>query len=202
MNKKSLCVATLLSLFSSVVGSQAATYTFTPSTADLKDLDHYWAAEWGINFSLGTNEKIASASILFDNIRDWTKENNDLYVSLLDNSQQSLSYYWDNQAYGNYFANKGIQLQQYHNLSNVAQDITYNFSSTDLTTLSKYLSTPSSSGYNIGLGFDADCHYYNDGISFKIVTSTESDPVPEPATMVLFGLGMAGIGYCRTRNRS
>lgn len=201
MNKKSLCAATLFLLTASVVGSQAAIYTFKPSTLDLNDLDHYYAASWGINFTLAAGENVVDASISIDNIRNWDSNPNDLYVTLLDNPKRGINYSWDGQASGNYFGSAGLELEHYVNLSTSAQDIFYRFSTSEVTTLSRYLGTAAGTGKtNIGLGFDADCHYYNDGITFTIETTTNT--VPEPATMVLFGIGMAGIGYFKKSRRA
>jgi len=74
-------------------------------------------------------------------------------------------------------------------------DLVYNFDPTELTTLLSYFTSPNSlatNSYNyatFGLGFDPDCHYYNDGITFTIDTA----PVPEPGTILLLGFGMFGL---------
>jgi len=48
---------------------------------------------------------------------------------------------------------------------------------------------------NFRLGFDPDCHYWNDGVKFKFYTST----VPEPMTISLLASGclIGGIGLRR-----
>lgn len=42
-----------------------------------------------------------------------------------------------------------------------------------------------------GLGFDPDCHFYNNGITLKLWTSAKpTNATPEPATLMLFGAGL------------
>lgn len=209
-----MCLGLLIVCFSGT--ASAITYTLEPDAVDYRDyyedgnphdlfdLDHYKAVSWGID-NLGVNlenETITKATLRFDNIRNWRSETNDLYVRLVDNDDSNdleagVSSYRDNQAYGDYFEEwGGIQLEHYHNLSSRAQDIEYEFEAAELDELTDYLADGL-----WGLTFDADCHFWNDGVSLEIETSTDTIPVaavPEPGTLLLFAMGLFGlIGFRR-----
>ena len=51
---------------------------------------------------------------------------------------------------------------------------------------------------NFGIGLDPDCHYFNDGIEFKITTETRS--VPDGGmTMMLLGSALIGLEGLRRK---
>ena len=78
--------------------------------------------------------------------------------------------------------------------SNSPVDYTYTFTAAELTALEQYLAN----GENIALGFDPDCHYFNDGITFTL----NFTPVPEVANMVPIALLLiAAIGFEIRRRR-
>jgi len=43
----------------------------------------------------------------------------------------------------------------------------------------------------IGIGFDPDCHYYNDGIKLEVTTRKETGGTPGPAAVLPFAFGLA-----------
>lgn len=52
---------------------------------------------------------------------------------------------------------------------------------------------------SFGIGIDPDCHYFNDGVTFTVVTA----PIPEPETyaMMLAGLGLLGVVARRRKQK-
>ncbi len=53
-------------------------------------------------------------------------------------------------------------------------------------------------GNDIAIGFDPDCHYFNDGISLDIQTG-KIPSVPEPASLMLLGTGLIAARRYRAR---
>ncbi|PYS68036.1 MAG: hypothetical protein DMF69_21360, partial [Acidobacteria bacterium] len=70
---------------------------------------------------------------------------------------------------------------------------TYNFTAAQLQALSAYINN----GSNIAFGFDPDCHFWNNGITFQM--TTRPNDVPEPTTLALLGTGIGGFLLRRRR---
>ncbi len=181
-------IRTLMALFVLIIipnAAVAATQIFTPSDLDIWDLDHGHYYTWGIEYDVPQNEIIVGASLFFDDIRNYNSSDNDLWVQLLDNSPIGLTQYYDGySAQVNAFDGQGTLLNQWHNLPSTPQDITYDFDIGEIAILNSYIADGT-----LGLGFDPDCHFYNDGVSLKIETA----PVPVPSSITLLSLGLIAI---------
>ena len=95
---------------------------------------------------------------------------------------------------GDNFSGQGILLEHYHNLPATAQDLVYDFTAADLAVFTAYIQDDGI----FGLGFDPDCHFYNNGISLTLTTGQ----VPEPATVAMLGFGtVTTLAMNRLRRR-
>lgn len=74
-----------------------------------------------------------------------------------------------------------------------------NFAPTAVSALASYIAN----GSNIAIGLDADCHFYDDSVSLQIfyTPAVTQAAVPEPASMLLLGTGLAAA-YARRRRRA
>lgn len=164
----------------------------TPPDRDLNDLDHSYAYTWGISQPLPPDVQVVGASLAFDNIRDWTWESNVLYIHLLNTANLGLRTLYDNRS-GDYFAAQGVVLTTYVNLPPIAQDLVYNFTPDQVQTLNSYLADGV-----VGLAFDPDCHFYNDGVKLSL-TLGSGGVIPEPATMAFLAVGGGLLALRRHR---
>ena len=216
-----LSLAALLVLCA-VQSAKADTLTFTPSPVDLNDLDHHMVYTWKVsNVNLPQGQQITGARITIKNIANWDTNPNRLFIHLLDNAKFSgVASFTDDPTGSTPVTDIRDDFvdPRYHSQSNwlvangtadtflTSQSFTmtptnfvYNFSAAQLNALFAYITN----GGNFALGFDPDCHFFNDGIKFEIFTSnTPPTPTPEPATIALLGTGLAGLYARRRRQKS
>jgi len=212
----------LAALLVALCGVAAAdTFTFRPSDRDVYDLDHFQLYVWRIGGVNTGGKQVTQASLFFDNIENWNSDPNVLFVDLFDTARWSglRSFYDDNPNLGTFtdlvddFFNT-----RYHNgtdgrgqsatfpiapgtpgiplfdrsFGTSPIDYTYYFTSSELATLNAYLADGV-----FAIGFDPDCHFWNDGVTLKLTTSAPT-PTPEPGTIALLGAA-ALVGLRRLR---
>jgi hypothetical protein len=202
-----LSIMLIVLILAGTVNLLANTYVFQPNPVDLGDLDHTTYYTWGINWNLPATEQITSANFAISNLQNYTVDANDkLYIHVLNTvtgstwsqvNAGSYSYYritiqgTDLDNSGDQFSGQGISLRTVSGNAPLQQ-------------YSEFI--PSAnwgwlSDGNFGIGLDPDCHWLNNGISLTIVTSpvSQNSQVPEPATLVLLGIGLVGLFTVRKK---
>lgn len=211
--KKSLGVL----IIAGVVQANSYGISFAPAPADLGDLDHHFAYSWGMNWNLPAGQRVVSAQLRFIQIYDWQVESDALYIHLLDKAKTGVSTWQENpnDVLADWFAVPSLNLtaiEQAPELTGVsrihigtwvdtlgqdrfgthARDITIQFDATQIAALNTYIQNDG----QFGLGFDPDCHYFNNGVTFEIVTS-----VPDSGhTLLLLSLGLGCLAIVRRPN--
>lgn len=198
------------------VTPSSTTTTYVPNPVDLNDLDHHVVYTWRIDNITLNAANITGATLTFANIANWDSNPNVLHLHLLDTAKNAgvASFVDDTTgAVPVVDFTDDFKSPRYHGQSNwlVANgtadrfltdksftinptNYTYTFTAQDLQALQSYILN----GRDLALGFDPDCHFFNDGVSFSITTVT---PVPEvSAFLPIIGL-LAAVGGLEIRRR-
>ena len=200
-------ILSFLTLLVLAATSRATSYTYTPTPADLHDLDHHSAYTWRIdNINLG-GATITGASLTFTNIANWDANPNILFIHLFDTAKYSGVHSFidasgvpvpNNQMVDNFAspmlssnpliaAGTANTFLTSKSFTMTPTTFTYNFTAAQLVALQSYIVH----GGNIAFGLDPDCHFFNDGVKFTM-------SVPDGGTTaVLLGLAVVGICFAR-----
>lgn len=184
------------------------TLSYSPTPADLNDLDHHMLYTWRID-NLPT-ESVTSASITFSNIGNWDANANKLFAHLLDSALNSgvASFIDDpslnapvtditddfvntrNHSSPSWLLAPGTADTKLFgkSFSMTAETWTYSFSTAELAKLNEYMADGT-----IAFGFDPDCHYFNDGITFNMSFNAPPAPAASPIPEVSALLPLGGI---------
>jgi hypothetical protein len=220
--KRTLLLLAMLVVVGLPASALAGTYTFSaPATganqgnggSNQFNLDHTQAYTWRIdNVNLG-GQTITGATLTFTHISNWDANANMLFVHLLDTaSHAGVSSFADgsgtstaiadNFAGSLYNSNPLVAggtantLLTSHSFTTTPTTFVYTFTAAQLQALNAYFQN----GNNIAFGFDPDCHFWNNGITFNFTTTPTS--VPEPMTLTLLGTGLVGLYVKRRRQKS
>ncbi len=197
MRKVALIILSVITIGVFGCLGSASAITFTPVPADgLSRLSTGNTYTWGIDWTLPEDVYITGATLTFRGLFNSNIEaSNTLYVHLLDSAPSGVTMTTDSGPTGvDSFAGQGVVIAEWHDdppggIAN-RSDVSFVFDESQILALTQYLRN----GGNFGFGFSPECSFYSD-ISFEV------QPVPEPATILLLGSGLAGVGFWRRLRR-
>ena len=191
------------------------TLSFSPTPADLNDLDHHSAYTWRIDNVSLSGFALTSATLSITNISNWDSNPNVLHLHLLDTAIKSGVASFIDDPSGSTPATDltdDFINGRYHNDPNwlvkagtadtfladpqfttTGVNYTLNFNASQLQTLSAYIGN----GNDIAFGLDPDCHFFNDGIKFSMNLS----PVPEMAALYPILSLIAAVAFTHVLRR-
>jgi hypothetical protein len=178
--------------------------TFTPSPSDLGDLDHHVLYTWRIDGVTVNPATITGATLTFTSIQNWDQNANVLHIHLLDTAKYSGVHSFVDDPTGAApvvdFTDDFISTR-FHSASNwllapgtsdtfltdqsftmTPVTWTYTFTAAQVAALRSDIAN----GSNFALGFDPDCHFFNNGVQMTMTTRGAATP-DTGSTLVMFG---------------
>jgi len=197
MKKKLLAILAVAIFGICLIGASTASsavYSMFPPKPDTEGLNHTCYYTWGFNWD-HPGERIIEAQLIFHDIYNTPIGNtNILYTHLLDSPPIGLTPYADDGTYGDQFEEQSILLGTWTDPgTSPVSDLIYNFTGSQLTSFNDFISNDGVAGF----AFNPDCQYNNGGIEFRFTTGA----IPEPGTIFLLGIGLAGVGIHAYRRK-
>jgi hypothetical protein len=206
-----LKLGSLLLALSAASTATAGVTSFQPNPVDLNDLDHHSLYTWRIDNIDPSGLPITAAQISIQGIANWDSSPNILFMHLLDTAKHSgvasfvddpsnqtpvpTSQMIDDFTNTRYHDNRNWLVASgtadtfltSKSFTTHPTNYIYTFTADQLKALNAYVAN----GHDIALGFDPDCHFFNNGITFSITTAA----VPEPSAIVLLSGGLLGLFF-------
>lgn len=176
-------------------------HTFSPWGG----LDHSEYYVWALNDYHENADLSAGLDIVFHNIENWRVEENWLNLWFFDDatSYAGVNSGWNTYSDGSGWFPRATPENQVNpdwsavnathmgtwSYEDTTMDVVFSVSGASLIALMQ-------NGGTFGIGIDPDCHFTTDKITIE-----SAAPVPEPATILLIGIGLIGLaGTIRKKN--
>jgi hypothetical protein len=177
--------------FPFVAQATTKSWTNTSLTSLAHGTDYLWKVDQG-GWFIPEGETIVSAYLDITALNNWREPDPDyMNIYLLNNPY----YGWPTKTLldtfrdENWYRSNGTYI-------NPAENYHYDLTLEQIALLTDYLNDA-----RFGIGFDPNCHYSDTDMIFTIVTD-KVPTVPEPATLLLMGLGLLSIAGLKVRIKS